>query len=339
MQKFPPERIVCLSAETIETIYLLGEEKRIVGVTGYASRPKIVRIEKARVSSFTGARTNEILRLNPDLVFTFSDVQADLSRDLVSAGLNVFCFNQRSVAGILSMISMIGAILNCTEKADNLKGEFIKNITFCKENKPSYQPKVYFEEWNEPMIAGIGWVSEIIAIAGGIDVFAAKAGYPKSEDRTVFLDEVIQEKVQDYFSRMHKRELTDIDYIKEISLDFCRKQNLKEAMMTSVGLLQNCSFDEISKVINEALKLGSENNFGYDYMADFEERFMPKFRNTITTGWGDVDGITGGGLGKSELGLPSTVSTSLNLIFFLTIKSFLPLPFILPFLLLFYFRL
>jgi len=193
MQKFPPERIVCLSAETIETIYLLGEEKRIVGVTGFASRPKIVRTEKARVSSFTEARTNEILRLNPDLVFTFSDVQADLSRDLVSAGLNVFCFNQRSVAGILSMISMIGAILNCREKADKLKGEFIKKINFCKENKLSYQPKIYFEEWNEPMIAGIGWVSEIISIAGGIDVFAAKAAYPKSSDRTVFLDEVIQE--------------------------------------------------------------------------------------------------------------------------------------------------
>ena len=116
-------------------------------------------------------------------------------------------------------------------------------------------------------------------------------------------DEVIQEKVQDYFNRMHKRELTDIDYIKEVSLDFCRKQNLKEAMMTSVGLLQNCSFDEISKVINDALKLGSENNFGYDYMADFEERFTPKFRNPITTGWNDIDGITGGGLGKSELGV------------------------------------
>ena len=116
-------------------------------------------------------------------------------------------------------------------------------------------------------------------------------------------DEVIQEKVQDYFNRMHKRELTDIDYIKEVSLDFCRKQNLKEAMMTSVGLLQNCSFDEISKVINDALKLGSENNFGYDYMADFEERFTPKFRNPVTTGWNDIDGITGGGLGKSELGV------------------------------------
>ena len=116
-------------------------------------------------------------------------------------------------------------------------------------------------------------------------------------------DDVIQEKVQDYFTRMHRRELTDVDYIKEISLDFCRKQNLKEAMMTSVGLLQNCSFDEISKVINEALKLGSENNFGYDYMADFEQRFMPKFRNPVTTGWTDIDGITGGGLGKSELGV------------------------------------
>ena len=116
-------------------------------------------------------------------------------------------------------------------------------------------------------------------------------------------DEVIQEKVQDYFNRMHKRELTDIDYIKEVSLDFCRKQNLKEAMMTSVGLLQNCSFDEISKVINDALKLGSENNFGYDYMADFEERFTPKFRNPVTSGWADIDAITGGGLGKSELGV------------------------------------
>ena len=116
-------------------------------------------------------------------------------------------------------------------------------------------------------------------------------------------DEVLQQQVQDYFSRMHTRELTDVGYIKETSLDFCRKQNLKEAMLTSVGLLQNCSFDEISKTINDALKLGSENNFGYDYMADFEERFTPKFRNPVTSGWSDIDGITGGGLGKSELGV------------------------------------
>ena len=116
-------------------------------------------------------------------------------------------------------------------------------------------------------------------------------------------DETVQQQVKDYFSRMHTQEVTDAEYIKEISLDFCRKQNLKEAMLTSVNLLQNCSFDEISKVINDALKLGSENNFGYDYIADFEERFTPKFRRPVSTGWADIDGIIGGGLGKSELGV------------------------------------
>jgi replicative DNA helicase len=116
-------------------------------------------------------------------------------------------------------------------------------------------------------------------------------------------DEVTQNQVRDYFARIHTRELTDIEYIKETSLDFCRKQNLKEAMMKSVGLLQNCSFDEISTVINDALKLGSDNNFGYDYLADFEERFKIKHRAPVTTGWKEIDAITGGGLGKSELGV------------------------------------
>jgi len=116
-------------------------------------------------------------------------------------------------------------------------------------------------------------------------------------------DEVLQNQVREYFARIHTRELTDIEYIKETSLDFCRKQNLKEAMMKSVGLLQNCSFDEISTVINDALKLGSENNFGYDYLADFEERFKIKHRAPVTTGWKEIDTITGGGLGKSELGV------------------------------------
>mgnify|MGYP003627673473 CR=1 FL=1 len=114
---------------------------------------------------------------------------------------------------------------------------------------------------------------------------------------------VVQNQVRDYFARMHTRELTDREYIKEISLDFCRKQNLKEAMMKSVSLLQACSFDEISTVINTALKLGSENNFGYDYLADFEERFKLKHRNPVSTGWAEIDQITGGGLGKSELGV------------------------------------
>jgi replicative DNA helicase len=116
-------------------------------------------------------------------------------------------------------------------------------------------------------------------------------------------DEVMQKQVREYFHKIHTREMTDIDYIKEASLDFCRKQNLKEAMLKSVGLLQNCSFDEISKTINDALKLGSENNFGYDYLADFERRFVPKHRCPVSTGWADMDRISGGGLGKSELGV------------------------------------
>lgn len=116
--------------------------------------------------------------------------------------------------------------------------------------------------------------------------------------------EVTQKQVRDYFARVHTTEISDdIDYIKETSLDFCRKQKLKEAMMKSVGLLQTCSFDEISKVINDALKLGSENNFGHDFIADFEERYKPKFRLPVTTGWGEIDTITSGGLGRNELGV------------------------------------
>jgi hypothetical protein len=116
-------------------------------------------------------------------------------------------------------------------------------------------------------------------------------------------DEVIQRQVREYFMRIHNHEMTDIEFIKETSLDFCRKQNLKEAMLKSVSLLQNSSFDEISTVINDALKLGSDNNFGYDYMADFEARFVPRFRVPCTTGWKEIDQICGGGLGKSELGV------------------------------------
>lgn len=116
-------------------------------------------------------------------------------------------------------------------------------------------------------------------------------------------DELIQHQVKEFFTKVATQELSDSDYIKEQSLDFCRKQNLKEAMMQSVDLLQSCSFDEISKIINNSLTLGSENNFGHDYHADFEVRYQPRHRATITTGWNDIDGICGGGLGRSELGV------------------------------------
>jgi hypothetical protein len=116
-------------------------------------------------------------------------------------------------------------------------------------------------------------------------------------------DETVFEQVRQYFNKITGYEVSDGEYIKETSLDFCRKQNLKEAMMKSVGLLQTCSFDEISTVINDALRLGSDNNFGYDYLADFEKRFVPKHRRPVTTGWQDIDNIVGGGLGKNELGV------------------------------------
>jgi hypothetical protein len=134
--------------------------------------------------------------------------------------------------------------------------------------------------------------------------------HPSAEATMVMLrtdlddeDEVVRKQVREYFAKITARELADIKYIKEQSLDFCRKQNLKEAMLKSVGLLQTCSFDEISKTINDSLKLGSDNNFGYDYIADFEQRFVPKHRLPVTTGWKEIDSICGGGLGKSELGV------------------------------------
>ena len=116
-------------------------------------------------------------------------------------------------------------------------------------------------------------------------------------------NEIVQQQIMEFFEKACNSEVTDTEYVKEQSLDFCRKQNLKGAMMRSVDLLQSCSFDEISKIINDSLKLGSETNFGHDYLADFETRYLPKFRNPTTTGWQEVDNICGGGLGKSELGV------------------------------------
>jgi len=143
-----------------------------------------------------------------------------------------------------------------------------------------------------------------------VDYRAKYSTHPSAATITTILrtelsdeDEVVQNQVRDYFDKIRSNEISDSDYIKEASLDFCKKQNLKDAMLKSVNLLQTCSFDEISKVINDSLRLGSETNFGHDYIADFEERYQPKFRRPVTTGWQDIDSIVGGGLGKSELGV------------------------------------
>ena len=168
-----PERIVCLTEETTETLYLLGEERRIVGISGYTVRPPQARREKPRVSAFSSANCEKILALRPDLVIGFSDIQADIARDLIKRGLNVLVFNQRSVAEILGMIRTLGALVGAADRAAMLVAELESGLAFLRAQAKGLgeRPRVYFEEWDEPMISGIRWVSELVGIAGGVDIF------------------------------------------------------------------------------------------------------------------------------------------------------------------------
>jgi iron complex transport system substrate-binding protein len=180
-----PERIVCLTEETTETLYLLGEERRIVGISGYTVRPPRARAEKPRISSFLTAKTEKILELKPDLVLGFSDLQADISRDLVKAGLNVVIFNQRSVEEILGMIQMLASMVGAGQKGERLVASLEKNLDEVRRRAPKRRPKVYFEEWDEPMISAIRWVSELVEIAGGEDVFREKSFAQAASGRIV----------------------------------------------------------------------------------------------------------------------------------------------------------
>jgi iron complex transport system substrate-binding protein len=190
---FPPERIVCLTEETVETLYLLGEEHRIVGVSGYAVRPARVRKEKPRVSSFISADFEKILALEPDLVLTFSDLQADIAAELIRRNVAVHAFNQRDVAGILAMIRTLGALVGVTLKADALALSLERRLDQARARAAALErrPRVYFEEWDEPMISGIGWVAELIEIAGGIEVFPELSRRKNAKDRIVSPDELI----------------------------------------------------------------------------------------------------------------------------------------------------
>lgn len=192
MRQFPPERIVCLTEETVETLYLLGEQDRIVGVSGYAVRPKQVRREKPRVSAFTSADIPKILALDPDLVLTFSDLQAEIAAALIKAGVAVHAFNHRDVAGILAMIRTLGALVGATDKADCLARQYEHRLNeVAKGAQAAVKAKVYFEEWDDPMISGIGWVSELIEIAGGEDVFPELRTRQAAKDRIVAPQDVI----------------------------------------------------------------------------------------------------------------------------------------------------
>jgi iron complex transport system substrate-binding protein len=190
MHQFPPRRIVCLTEETVETLYLLGEQDRIVGVSGYAVRPPQVRREKPRVSAFISADIPKILKLEPDLVLAFSDLQADIVANLVRAGVDIHVFNQRDIAGILAMIRTLGALVDAAERADRLATGYEKRLATIAASRPAAKPKVYFEEWDDPLISGIGWVSELIEIAGGEDVLSKLRFQKAAKDRIISPDAV-----------------------------------------------------------------------------------------------------------------------------------------------------
>jgi iron complex transport system substrate-binding protein len=190
---FPPERIVCLTEETVETLYLLGEERRIVGVSGYAVRPARVRREKPRVSAFISADFEKILALEPDLVLAFSDLQADIAAELIRRNVAVHAFNQRDIAGILDMIRTLGALVGAADKAERLAATLAARVDAVHERALALprRPRVYFEEWDEPMISGIAWVSELIEAAGGVEVFPQPAARKNAKDRIVLPNDVI----------------------------------------------------------------------------------------------------------------------------------------------------
>jgi iron complex transport system substrate-binding protein len=190
---FPPERIVCLTEETVETLYLLGEDRRIVGVSGYAVRPARVRRQKPRVSAFISADFEKVLALEPDLVLTFSDLQADIAAELIRRSIAVHAFNHRDVAGIFDMIRTLGALVGAAEKAEALACALERRIEDARLRAATLarRPRVYFEEWDEPMISGIRWVAELIEIAGGIEVFPALSRRKNARERIVSLPELI----------------------------------------------------------------------------------------------------------------------------------------------------
>jgi iron complex transport system substrate-binding protein len=187
-----PRRIICLTEETTETLYLIGEGDRVVGISGYTVRPPEAR-QKPKVSSFLHARYEKIEALKPDLILAFSDLQAEITTELIRRGYPVFTFNQRSVAEILQMIRMLGGIVGATEKAEALARELEAGLEAIRASAATLtrRPRVYFEEWDDPLISGIQWVEELVEIAGGEPVFPDLRHARLAKDRTVTSERVI----------------------------------------------------------------------------------------------------------------------------------------------------
>jgi iron complex transport system substrate-binding protein len=188
-----PQRIVCLTAETTEIAFALGAGERVVGVPGTARRPEAAR-ERARVGGFTTFRADRILTLEPDLVLAFSDLQAGVVGELIAAGATVLCTNQRSFDDVLRAILLVGGALGREEAARALVADMRDEVKQVREYSSVWpdRPRIYFEEWMDPLISGIGWVSDLIEIAGGRDVFAELRERPSARERIVGADEVVR---------------------------------------------------------------------------------------------------------------------------------------------------
>ena len=188
-----PERIICLTEEPTEILYLLEEDKRIVGISAYTVRPERAKEEKPVVSAFIHGSVKKIVELEPDLIIGFSDIQAKLASELISANQQVLIFNQRSIQDILDVILCLGRLVGAEKKAETMVSGFINNLSRAEEKTEAQKihPKVYFEEWDDPQITGILWVSELIELAGGKDIFAHKARGKLAKERHVTNEEVI----------------------------------------------------------------------------------------------------------------------------------------------------
>ena len=180
-----PQRIVCLTEEPTETLYALGEQDRIVGISGFTVRPARARKEKPKVSAFTSAKIGEILKLEPDLVIGFSDIQADIAAELVRSGVEVWIANHRSVEGIIDYVRRLGAMVGAGARADAYADELQRGLEKVEREAAALprRPRVYFEEWDDPPITGIRWVAELIRIAGGDDVFPERAAESLAKQR------------------------------------------------------------------------------------------------------------------------------------------------------------
>lgn len=190
-----PKRVVCLTEETTETLYAIGAHDIIVGVSGFCVRPKNVRKEKKTISTYLDAKFDEIIELKPDVVFAWSDLQADICSELIRRGINVICFNHRSIEGIKQMIFQLGLIVGKEKETQAFLSTIEISISKAREFSLtlSHKPKVYFEEWYDPLISGICWVSEIIELCGGVDVYSVNRQYPDAKRRIIKeADEIVE---------------------------------------------------------------------------------------------------------------------------------------------------